>query len=227
MNRTLRPDFESIFVQLDTFGVLLDTDKAFPSLTRIVTGEPLSGSWWSHPRSNEIYLMGKELTHHADVLMLKLVSGKLTYVHRRMWPYLIAIATAREPWQLEALSAPAKSLLKKVDERGSVAPDELRSSRSVRELRADARTLMSRLLVFGDEVHTDTGAHVQRFESWEHWAWRTGFSIAVLPPPQTAKEEFERVLAGLNAKFSAAARLPWSPRTPRAATPSPQRRVGH
>ncbi len=97
----------------------------------------------------------------------------------------------------------------------------------MRENRADARTLMSRLLVFGDEVHTDTGAHVQRIESWEHWAWRTGFSIAVLPTPERAKEEFERVLAELNAKFSADARLPWSPRTPRAATPSPQRRVGH
>jgi len=225
MNGILGADFESIFDQLDTLGVLLDTDKAFPSLTGMVIGKPLSGSWLTHPRSNEIYQMGKELTHHTDVLMLKLLSGKVTYVHRRMWPYLIAIATAREPWQTEALGAPAKSLLKKVDEHGAVAIDELKSSRSIVELRADARTLISRLLVFGDELHTDPGAHAQRLESWEHWAWRTGFSIAVLPPPQTAKDEFERVLSLLNAKFSAAARLPWSPPTRRAANPIPPRRA--
>ncbi len=36
--------------------------------------------------ANEIYLLSQRLIHHPDVLMLKLLSGKSTYVHRRMWP---------------------------------------------------------------------------------------------------------------------------------------------
>ncbi len=59
--------------------------------------------------------------------------------------------------------------------------DELKGPRTVKEKSLDARTLETRLLVFADDVHTSSGAHVKRIETWEHWAWRTGFHIQVLP----------------------------------------------
>jgi len=194
---------------LGRLGVLLETDRAFPSITGIVVREPIKGSWWAHPRANEIYLLSQRLIGHPDVIFLKLVSGKTTYVHRRLWPELIAIGTAQEPWQLEGLPAPAKSMLNKVDERGILRMDEIKGARSMKEKGADARNLELRLLVFGDNVHTASGAHVKRIETWEHWAWRSGFNIYVLPPPASAKKEFARIVEDLNAEFGAEATLPW------------------
>ena len=86
-----------------------------------MVGEPIKGSWWAHPMSNQIYLLSQQLVHHPEVIFLKLLSGKTSYVHRRLWPELIAVATAEEPWQLTGLPLSAKSMLKKVEERGTFA----------------------------------------------------------------------------------------------------------
>ncbi len=194
---------------LGRLGMLLETDRAFPSITGIMVREPIRGSWWAHPMANEIYLLSQRLIHHPDTIFLKLLSGKTTFVHRRLWPELIAIGTAQEPWQLDAIPTSAKSMLQKVEERGSQRMDEIKGSRTAKEKGADARMLELRLLVFGDDVHTASGAHVKRIETWEHWAWRTGFNIQVLPTPEGAKREFARIVENLNAEFGADATLPW------------------
>ncbi len=200
---------EEIVDYLGRLGVLLETDRAFPSLTGIMVREPLKGSWWSHPRANEIYLLSRRLIQHPDAIFLKLLSAKTTYVHRRLWPELIAIGTAHESWQFDALPASAKSMLDQVEEHGSLRMDEIKGARTAREKGADARTLELRLLVFGDDVHTASGAHVKKIETWEHWAWRTGFHIQVLPTPERAKEEFLSIVQILNEEFGAAVMLPW------------------
>ena len=194
---------------LGRLGVLLETDRAFPSLTGIMVREPIKGSWWAHPMANEIYMLSQRLIVHPDTIFLKLLSGKTTFVHRRLWPELIAIGTAQEPWQLDALPTLGKAMLKKVEERGSLRMDEIKGARTAKEKGADARNLETRLLVFGDDVHTASGAHVKRIETWEHWAWRTGFNIHVLPTPEGAKREFARIVENLNAEFGADATLPW------------------
>ena len=200
---------EDVVDYLGRLGVLLETDRAFPSLTGIMVREPIKGSWLAHPMANEIYMLSQRIIRHPDTISLKLLSGKTTYVHRRLWPELIAIGTAQEPWQLDALSTSAKSMLEKVEERGSLRMDEMKGTRTAKERGADARTLELRLLVFGDEVHTASSAHVRRIETWEHWAWRTGFRIQVLPTPERAKAEFHRIVEDLNEEFGAAATLPW------------------
>jgi hypothetical protein len=194
---------------LGRLGVLLETDRAFPSITGIMVREPIKGSWWAHPRANEIYLLSQQLITHPDTIFLKLLSGKTTYVHRRLWPELIAIGTAQESWQLEGLTAPAKAMLNKVEERGILRMDEIKGVRGAKEKSAYARSLETRLLVFGDDVHTASGAHAKRIETWEHWAWRSGFNIQVLPTPTSAKKEFARIVENLNAEFGADAMLPW------------------
>lgn len=194
---------------LGRIGMLLETDRAFPSITGIMVREPIKGSWWSHPRANEIYLLSRRLIRHPDTICLKLLSRKMTYVHRRLWPELIAIGTAQEPWQLDGLPAPAKSMLNKVEERGALRMDEIKGAHGGKDKSADARMLEARLLVFGDDVHTASGTHVKRIETWEHWAWRSGFNIQVLPTPEGAKKEFARIVENLNAEFGATATLPW------------------
>ncbi len=151
-----RVDFDGALTALRELGVLLETDRAFPSLVALMAGAPVKGTWWAHPLANDIYMMGQRLMDHSEVLFIKLLSGKTTYLHRRLWPQLVAIAVAREPWQLAALPSTANSMLKRLDSRASLRMDEVRSSRSAKELGADARVLESRLLVFGDDVHTSS-----------------------------------------------------------------------
>ena len=212
MKRASGDCFEDILDHLRTLGLLLETDKAFPSITGLMIGEPIKGSWWAHPMSNEIYMLSQQLIHHPEVIFLKLLSGKTSYVHRRLWPELIAIATAEEPWQLSGLPLSAKSMLSKVEERGALRMDELSDGRGAKEKSADAKLLEARLLVFGDDLHTESGAHVKKIETWEHWAWRTGFHDSVLPKPERAKAELTRIVEELNSEFSAGATLPWAAR---------------
>ena len=209
MTRAATIEVEDVLEMLRKFGVILETDKAFPSITGMMVGEPIHGSWWSHPMANDIYMLSQRLIHHHDAVFLKLLSGKTSYVHRRLWPELIAIGTAQENWQVDGLSASAKSMLNKAEERGCLRMDEIKDHRTAKEKGADARALELRLLVFGDDVHTDSGKHVKRIETWEHWAWRTGFKASVLPKIDDAKTEFERIVKRLNHQFSATATLPW------------------
>ena len=63
------------------------------SATSLVVSEPLGGSWWGHPRGNEIYHLLNEVAEHPQVLMVKLVSAKVTFVHQRLWPAVVMSST--------------------------------------------------------------------------------------------------------------------------------------
>ena len=205
----VRADFDTALAAICEHGVLLETDRAFPSLVALVAGGPVKGTWWAHPLANEIYMLGQRLMDHRDVLFIRLVTGKMTYVHRGLWRSLYAIATARQPWQLSDLPRTANSMLQMVDRRGGFRMDEIRSSRTAKELGSDARILETRLLVFGGDVHTDSGAHVKRIETWPAWAKRVELSTVQLPSVDEAREELEGVVTRLNQKCNADATLPW------------------
>jgi hypothetical protein len=50
------PDLsERIFTEVDRRGVLLLHDRQLPSVTALVVGEPVAGSWWSHPQAHAIF----------------------------------------------------------------------------------------------------------------------------------------------------------------------------
>ncbi len=63
-----------------------------PSLAQVVAGEPLRGSWWAHPKGNEIFRLSRAIRSSPDVLVCRLVDGKITYIHRRLWPALVKLA---------------------------------------------------------------------------------------------------------------------------------------
>jgi hypothetical protein len=63
-----------------------------PSLAEAVAGGPIRGSWWGHPKGRAIYAACEAVEASADVLRCKLVDGKVTYVHRRLWPALARLA---------------------------------------------------------------------------------------------------------------------------------------
>jgi hypothetical protein len=78
---------------VEKHGVVLASAKgAAPRLTEAIVGAPITGSWWSHAKSREIYGVLNAVAESQDVLVCRLVDGKVTLVHRRLWPFLVRIA---------------------------------------------------------------------------------------------------------------------------------------
>ena len=113
-------DDNGVVAALGDHGLLLLQDKKLQSAVQIITGGRVTGSWWSHPKAHAIYATLERVAEHPDVLVAKLVSKKVTLVHRCLWPAFLAVATGREAWQLEDLSKDAKQMLSKLDEGSSI-----------------------------------------------------------------------------------------------------------
>ena len=88
---------------VEEHGVVLVSAKGpAPRLTEAIAGEPIKGSWWGHPKSHQIFAILEALTESEseDVLVCRLVKGKITLVHRRLWPALVRLAARFPPDQI-------------------------------------------------------------------------------------------------------------------------------
>ncbi|HEY0706651.1 MAG TPA: hypothetical protein VGG33_07635, partial [Polyangia bacterium] len=108
-------DANAVLAAIEDFGLLLLSDPKRPNAVQILTGEFPRGSWWSHPQANAIYAQLQIVEDHPDVALVKLIAGKVTMVHRGLWPALLGVGTAREPWQLEGLLPGGAQWLSTVD----------------------------------------------------------------------------------------------------------------
>jgi len=78
---------------VERHGVVLASARGpVPSLASEVAGEPIIGSWWSHPKAQVIFETLSAIDDDVDVRCFKLVDGKVTFVHRRVWPALVRLA---------------------------------------------------------------------------------------------------------------------------------------
>jgi hypothetical protein len=57
-----------------------------------VAGEPIIGSWWAHPKGKAIFGALSEIDDSHDVRCFKLIDGKITFVHKKLWPALARLA---------------------------------------------------------------------------------------------------------------------------------------
>ncbi|MDB5906167.1 MAG: hypothetical protein JWP34_281 [Massilia sp.] len=80
--------------------VLVSAAGPVPTLTAAIAGEKIMGSWWGHPKGKQIFAVLEQVTSHADVLVCRLVGGKLTLVHHRLWPALAAASAHFAPERL-------------------------------------------------------------------------------------------------------------------------------
>ncbi|MDQ2964201.1 MAG: hypothetical protein M3R31_13770 [Pseudomonadota bacterium] len=82
-------------------GIVLVSGKgAVPRLTEMIVGEPIKGSWWAHPKSHQIFATLQAVTGSKEILVCRLVAGKVTLVHRRLWPALVRLAGRFQPDQI-------------------------------------------------------------------------------------------------------------------------------
>jgi hypothetical protein len=80
--------------------VLVAANGPVPRMTEAIAGEPIAGSWWGHPKGHEIYAVLESVTASPDVLVCRAVGGKVTLVHRRLWPALICASEVIGPERL-------------------------------------------------------------------------------------------------------------------------------
>ena len=63
-----------------------------PGLAQAIAGAPFRGSWWGHPMAHHMYRVFEGVCDSDQVLVCRLVEGKVTFVHRRLWPALVRLA---------------------------------------------------------------------------------------------------------------------------------------
>src|SRR5207247_4914471 len=98
----MTPKQANAFVKAN--GVVLESGRgAVPTLAEAIAGAPIRGSWWAHSKANTIFLCSRAIRESADVLVCRLAGGKVTYVHRRLWPALVRLAGQFDADQLAAI----------------------------------------------------------------------------------------------------------------------------
>lgn len=183
--------------ELKANGLLLLQDPQLPNLAAMIAGETIRGSWWGHPKAKVIFEVANELEDRPEVVLAKLVSKKVTFVHRTLFPALVAVGKSRESWQLDGLGAEAKRLLREVESAGAI-----------RTSGRHAKTLEERLLIHSEQVHTDSGKHVLEISTWASYQRRT--KLGRLPSVTAARESLEDAVATLSRAANARGALPWT-----------------
>lgn len=192
------------------YGLLLESDHHLPSVAGIVTGERIKGSWWGHPKGREIYNVLNRLESRSDVLTTRLISGKVTFVHRRLWTDFLAIAVSKESWQTKLLSADARKLSRAIEKEGTVRTDRMPPSMRFKgKVGEAARELERRLMVHSDEIHTERGNHAKVLVSWMSWSESIGLGRGRTDPAE-ARARFEVILDSMNSENGGSGHLPWA-----------------
>jgi hypothetical protein len=96
------PDAAIAFIE--KHGVVLESGRGpVPSLAEAIAGEAIRGSWWGHPHGRTIFRLTRAVRDSSEVLVCRWIDGKITYVHKRLWPALFRLADEIGPRRLGAL----------------------------------------------------------------------------------------------------------------------------
>ena len=85
-------------------GIVLESARGpEPSLAELIAGENIRGSWWRHRKAPQIFQCSRAIRDSKEVLVCRLLEGKVTYVHRRLWPALVKLRNQFEPKRIAAI----------------------------------------------------------------------------------------------------------------------------
>jgi hypothetical protein len=123
---------------VEEHGIVLASARgAAPRLTEAIAGESIKGSWWAHPKSRLIYAVLTKTAESEQVLVCRFLQGRITLVHRRLWPSLVRLAQRFAPEQLaqvrEQHTPSGRHVTHAVPFPEWVPPDVLKQARAMRE----------------------------------------------------------------------------------------------
>jgi hypothetical protein len=179
--KSSRARLAAVETELDRVGLLLQHDAELPSVTALLAGAPIAGSWWGHPLGKQLYEWLSEFERGAGAVSLKLVNGKVTYVAARLWPALVVVIGAGAAERAKGLSTRAKALHERVVTLGSARGDDFAGAgcSSLKEFTAAAKELEAAHLLHVDSVHTASGAHTKVLTPWPAWAKARGIKAQI------------------------------------------------
>ena len=77
---------------VETEGIVLESAHGrVQTFADFVAGVRVT-RWWSHPKGRLIFALTRAIRDSPDVLTCRLIAGKVTYIHRRLWPALIKLS---------------------------------------------------------------------------------------------------------------------------------------
>jgi hypothetical protein len=185
-------------------GVLPQHDAELVSATSVIAGENIRGTWWSHAKGHLIFDVLSAI--EDEVASVKILDGKVTLVHRRLFPALAAIGLASERTELHRDAA---SMLARVEAGGHLRTDEAELPGGSRKAGVIASELERALLVYSTQEHTESGRHARVLVTWKSFLHENGIDPDELPPAGEAKALFDAAAESLGARE----RLPWNKKT--------------
>jgi len=159
--------YKKIQTKLIQDGFLLLTDPVLPSLTTFVVGKPVKGSWWGHPQGKLIYNLGQNLLDEKNIISVKLINKKVTFVEEHLWDALYSLSDSKEVWQVKGLHTSAMKLLDLISKLGEIRADDTRLKK-IPEVLALAKKLEEKLLIYSESIHTESCKHVRLLRSWKN-----------------------------------------------------------
>ena len=193
-------------------GIFLLSDPKLPSLATLIAGGPIKGSWWGHPKGGLIFNISMDLAQDSKILPVKLINGKVTFIHRKLWGALQSVATCNEGWQLQGLKRQEATLLRIVQLQNEIRSDDRRLKGGPSAVAKLAKALESKLLIYSEESHSSTGKHVRVMKSWKQVFRERRFASPPIPMKK-AKSTFERIASQWEFSYGTPVKLPWSMRS--------------
>jgi hypothetical protein len=162
-------DAEAVLARAGAMTIVPTRRASVPSLVAGVTGGPVRGSWWAHPKGKLIFRIATELEATGRALGAKLVEGKVTLLARPLWPALVRVTTDRgwRATRVDALAPDARALLDHVERAGEVNGED--AALRGKAFTAARRALEEALLVHAASEHTARGHHAAVLSSWTRW----------------------------------------------------------
>ena len=89
---------------VERHGILLESARGLvPNLAEMVAGAAIQGSWWGHPLADGIFFLTRAVRTCDDVLVCRLVHGKITYVYLPFWSAVRRLADQLAAYRLAAV----------------------------------------------------------------------------------------------------------------------------
>jgi hypothetical protein len=74
-------------------GIALEGGRGpVPNLAEAIAGSSITGSWWKHTKARAIFRATRVVRDCDDILVCRLIDGKITFIHRRLWPAVVRVA---------------------------------------------------------------------------------------------------------------------------------------
>ena len=87
-------DYKKVKSFIKKHGVVLGSANGpVPKLTDFIAEETINGSWWGHAKGHEIFNIFNTMQDDLDLLMCRLINGKITVIHKRVWPAIVRLSS--------------------------------------------------------------------------------------------------------------------------------------